>query len=462
MLNFYTLWLFFSYGSRICRTFVASQKQTMHKNQRHTSPTLFLFLVLSLLPAICIAAQTDSIQNVAFERQYCGRIVDQAGQAVSFATVYPVSQPEVGTATNDSGLFAFRCTLPPETDVVISFIGYEKQIVPLLTFAQDTATIILHEQPIALEETVIAAKKTKHKNKRKQMAYLLHQVFMQMEGDFSNEPFESRVVSDVKMDSQGEAWGMEQMIARLITLPEASKDGSDSVQLQGQFCKRYFNPSIRQLADTILAMDDLKKDTRRFAAAVDSGVTVHRALWAIGDPRFDLRKASNELRRWTVKTENDGETVLTHTDKKDFLGIFKMVFSRHFILDSETLSVRRYSQQMEVWVNIPFGMKLKGEQLQLLNLLNMGEDKIEKFRLKKMHITLQINGLYQRLDGHLYPLEKNMRVDGTLTSSKKMNMEIPIAIRATQRAVQTRTKDVQPLQRNEMTRRMKRHIVEIY
>jgi hypothetical protein len=79
-----------------------------------------------------------------------------------------------------------------------------------------------------------------------------------------------------------------------------------------------------------------------------------------------------------------------------------------------------------------------------------------------MHIVIQINGIYQRIDGHLYPLEKNMYVDGTLTSSKKMNMEIPIAIRATQRAVQTKIKDVQPLKRSEMTRRMKRHIVEIY
>lgn len=432
----------------------------MSKADAYTNIFLSVLLIGLCLyqPAMCKC----SANEVSDKRLYCGRVLDESGQAVLLATVYPIAEPEAGTATNDSGLFVLRCELPPEAEVVISFIGYEKQVVPLMTFARDTATIVLVEQPIALEETVIAAKKSKHKNKRKQMAYLLHQVYTQMEGDFGNEPFESRVVSDVKMDSQGEAWGMEQMIARMVTLPEQSRNGSDSVQLQGQFCKRYFKPSIRQLADTLLAQDDLTKDTRRFAAAVDSGVTVHRALWSIGDARYDLRKASNELRRWTVKTENDGETVLTHTDKKDILGIFKMVFSRHFILDSESLSVRRYSQQMEVWVNIPFGMKLKGEQLQLLNLLNMGEEKIEKFRLKKMHITLQINNIYQRIDGHLYPLEKNMQVDGTLTSSKKMNMEIPIAIRATQRAVETKTRDVRPLKASEMTRRMKRQIVEIY
>ena len=423
-------------------------------------PAVLTMLMLTGRCYALVGVPTDGEATEDKMQRYYGRVVDTEGRAVPLATVYPVAEPETGTATNDSGWFVIRCSLPPESEVIVSFIGYEKQVLPLGTFAQDTATVVLREQPIALEETVIAAKKTKHKNKRKQMAYLLHQVMLQMEGDFGDEPFESRVVSDVQMDSQGEAWGMEQLIARMITLPEASRDGSDSVQLQGQFCKRYFAPRIRRLADTILAQDHLKQDTRRFAAAVDSGVTVHRALWSIGDARYDLRQASDELRRWTVKSENDGETVLTHTDKKDIPGIFKMVYSRHFILDSESLSIRRYSRQMEVWVNIPFGMKLKGEQLQLLNLLNMGEERIEKFRLKKMHLVLQVNSIYRRIDGRLYPLEKNMYVDGTLTSSKKMNMEIPIAIRATQRAVETKTRDVQPLKAHEMTRRMRRLIVE--
>ena len=384
------------------------------------------------------------------------------GQAVPFATVYPIAQPEAGTATNDKGEFAFRCNLPPEAEVVISFIGYEKQVVPLRTFAEDTALIVLREQPIALEEMVVSAKKTKHKNKRKQMAYLLHQVYLQMEEDFSKEPYESRVVSDVKMDSQGEAWGMEQMIARIVTLPDKSKDGSDSVQLQGQFCKRYFDPEIRRLADTIWAHNQLDKNTLRFAAAVDSGVTVHRALWAVGNARNDLQEDTRELRRWEVRRENDGETVLTHTEQKNYLGIFKTERIKHFIVDSETLSVKRYSQQLEMWINIPFGMRLKKDQLQLLNLLNMGEERIEKFRLKKMHAVFRLNGIYQRIDGHLYPLEKNLQVDGTLTSSKKMNMEIPISVRATQRAVKTKTENVQPLRRHEITRRMRREIVEIY
>ncbi len=449
------------------RTHVSIILRTMYRSIL----TLVLILVCIPYPASATEdtellaienTEVSATEDTEVEATYRGRVVDIQGNPISFATVYPIAHPEAGTATNDSGQFVFSCSLPPESEVVISFIGYAKQVVPLHTFATGTAVIVLREQPIALEETVVAAKKTKHKNKRKQMAYLLHQVYLQMEADFSNEPFESRVVSDVKMDSQGEAWGMEQMIARLVTLPEQAKDGNDSVQIQGQVCKRYFDPNIRQLADTIWAKNKLDKDTRRFAAAVDSGVTVHRALWAVANARYDLHKETKDLRHWTVKYENDGETVLTHTDKKDYLGIFKTAFTKHFILDSETLSIRRYSQHLEIWINIPFGMKLKGEQLRLLNLLNMSDEKIEKFRLKKIHTVIQLNCIYQRIDGHLYPLEKNLYVDGMLTSSKKMNMEIPISIRATQRAIQTKTEGVRPLNRHEMTRRMRRQIVEIY
>lgn len=424
-----------------------------------------MVLAFCCLPLACLASplrQTDGSGVAAAESVYRGRVVDIHGNPVSFATVYPVQQPEKGTATNDNGLFVFSCGLPPESEVVISFIGYRKQVLPLHTFASDTVTVVLREQPIALEETVVSAKRGRRRSKRRQTADLLRQVALQMEEDFSREPFESRVVSDVKMDSQGEAWGMEQMIARLVTLPGQAQEGKDSVQLQGQFCKRYCDPDVRQRADTIWTHGRLEKNARRFAAALDSGVTAHRELWAIANVRHDLRQTQKDLRHWEIKKENDSETLLTNTDKKDYLGVFRTEYRRNIIIDSGTLSVRRYSQRLEIWVNIPFGVKLKGEQLQLLNLLNMSEEKIGKFRLKKIHAVIQISCIYQRIDGHLYPLEKNLHVDGTVTSSRKMNMEIPVVIRATQRAVQTRTEGVRPLKRNEITRRMNRQIVEIY
>lgn len=107
---------------------------------------------------------------------YTGRVVDEKGQGIGYATVYPEADPVAGAATNNDGTFTINTDLPESSTLIISFIGYEKQTLPLQVFAlnaTDTATITLHEQPIALEETVVAAKVSKQRNKRKQMAALL-------------------------------------------------------------------------------------------------------------------------------------------------------------------------------------------------------------------------------------------------------------------------------------------------
>lgn len=411
---------------------------------------------------------------------YQGRVVDQNGQPIPYATVYPEAQPEVGTATNNDGFFAFTADLPEHSEVIFSFIGYEKQTMPLVLLrANDSilSTITLKEQPIALEETVVAAKASKQRNKRKQMAALLHAVFVKLEEEFPDENAQYQVVSDVRMLSEGSTWGMEQMIANIVVMPEATRDGRDSVQFQGRFCKRFFDAQKRAQADSILASDALERMEkqskgkapagtpsnymRKAANAVDSGVVVHRALFAMGNMRYDFEQAMNDLRHWTVSNESEGETVLTHTQTvSKYLGCFKMTFQRHYIVDSYTYSVRRFSEHAEVKVTIPFGIKLNAEQLQMLNLVNMNDQDIEKFRLKKLRGNIDLNTIYQRRDGQVYTLEKNMLVNAFILGSKKA--EIPLVIKATQRVTGLQTKDVKPLKPSQITRRLKREIVEIY
>lgn len=398
---------------------------------------------------------------------YQGRVTDTNGQPISYATVYPADDPISGTATGTDGEFRFQSSASPQSAIVISFIGYEKQILSLGRFTEkegDLPVVVLKEQPIALEETVVAAKESKQRNKRKKMATLLHQVYVQMAKDFSNDPARYRVVSDVRMDSEGEAWGMEQMIATIVDIPEGAKNGKDSIQFAGEYCKRYFKQNIRALADTILAgdgIDRMDKNMRRAANAVDSGVVVHRSLFAAGNIRYDFEVASEDkLKNWAVSNESEGETVLTHTEKHNILGIFVMQMKRHYILDSNTLRVKRFSERADIKVNIPFGMKLNADQLQILNLLNMGEKQIEKFRLRKANAVICLNTIYQEKDGHLYILEKNLKTNATIIGTK--GAEIPILLNATQRVVALENKDVRPMSRKQMTSRVRREIVEIY
>lgn len=412
--------------------------------------------------------------------------MDEKGQPISYATVYPEVAPELGTATNNDGIFRFEANLPASSPVVVSFIGFEKVEVPgdRLRVKGDAAlqVIVLKEQPIALQETVVAAKSSKQRNKRKQMATLLHAVYVQLEKEFPDEPAQYQVVSDVRMTS-GEAqtghaavWGMEQMIANIVVLPEAGKDGRDSVQFQGRYCKRFFDARKRAQADSILAGEtlerlekaqkDVPKGTsqnymRRAANAVDSGVVVHEALFAIGNMRYDFQETMNDIKHWSVSNESEGETVLTHTQTvSKYLGCFKMTFQRHYIIDSRTYSVRRFSEHAEVKVVIPFGIKLNSDQLQMLNLVNMDEEQINKFRLKRLRGAVDLNTIYQRRNGLVYTQEKNMILNAFIVGSKKT--EIPLNIQATQRVTDLQTEGVKALKKHQLTRRVRREIVEIY
>lgn len=417
---------------------------------------------------------------------YTGQVVDEKGQPISYATVYPEVAPELGTATNNDGIFRFEANLPASSPVVVSFIGFEKVEVTgdRLRVKGDTAlqVIVLKEQPIALQETVVAAKPSKQRNKRKQMATLLHAVYVQLEKEFPDEPAQYQVVSDVRMTS-GEAqtghaavWGMEQMIANIVVLPEAGIDGRDSVQFQGRYCKRFFDARKRAQADSILAGEtlerlekaqkDVPKGTsqnymRRAVNAVDSGVVVHEALFAIGNMRYDFQETMNDIKHWSVSNESEGETVLTHTQTvSKYLGCFKMTFQRHYIIDSRTYSVRRFSEHAEVKVVIPFGIKLNSDQLQMLNLVNMNEEQINKFRLKRLRGAVDLNTIYQRRNGLVYTQEKNMILNAFIVGSKKT--EIPLNIQATQRVTDLQTEGVKALKKHQMTRRVRREIVEIY
>lgn len=408
---------------------------------------------------------------LAFASTFVGRVVDEKGAPIAYATVYPEIAPEWGTATNNDGIFSFEANLPPDSRVIVSFIGYQKKTV----LAQDLqGDIVLIEQPIALQETVVAAKKSKQRNKRKQMATLLHAVYVKLEQEFPHDNTQYAVVSDVRMSSENSPWGMEQMIANIVVLPEQGAQGRDSVQFQGRHCKRFFDAQKRAQADEILAGEALermeKKSApkgapanmlRRAANAVDSGVVVHEALFAVGNMRYDFEQTMADTKHWTVSNESEGETVLTHTQTvSKYLGCFKMTFERHYIVDSRTYAVRRFSEHAEVKITIPFGIKLNADQLQMLNLVNMSEQQIEKFRLKKLRGAVDLNTIYQRQDGRVYTQEKNMICNAHILGSKKA--EIPLVIKATQRVTNLQTTGVKPLTRSQITRRVQREIVEIY
>ena len=411
---------------------------------------------------------------------YCGRVVNRAGEPLPYATVYPMDDPVKGTATNNDGYFTFEADLASGSEVVISYIGYEKasvlanSLTAQRSYSDSGLTaegglIILKEQPIGLEEMVVSANQPKYANKRKQMALLLQAVYEQLQSDWPITPTAYRMVSDVRMDSEDKPWGIEQMIATVVTLPYNTLPPSynsdtpqDSLQFHGEYCKRYFAPALRRLADSIYTTDILEQmgsKTRKAASAIDSGVVVHKGLFAAGNAKAEFGEYMDDVRHWSVNKENDDVTVLTYTVKKSFMLIFHVQYTAHFIVDSRTLRLVRSAEQMKMSVKIPFGVKLDAGQLAMLNMLNLSEQQINKFRLRQATADIHFNTLYQQQGEHIYILEKNLHTDATIIGAKKQ--AIPLEVNATQRITQI-TPNAIPLTRDQLTRRLQREIVEIY
>ncbi len=439
-------------------------------NSRSFSYHVFVCLIISLSVLSFMPLSAN---------EYRGRVVDSNGQGISYATVYIAQQPSLGTATGTDGSFVLYSTPEPYFTVIISFIGYEKQEMPLSVFADTVpVTVVLKEQPIALEETVVAAKPHKQRNKRKQMAELLYKVYNQMLYDFPEEPVGYTVVSDVRMDSKGQqwgdgqdgkgentgsqTWGAEQMIASVVCLPEQGRDGRDSVQFAGQLCKRFFNDTLRKQVDNIIGSKELQKKKKelKMVTSIDSGVIVHSKLWEMGDIRYGFKKNMKNVRNWEVNTDNENEIVLTYTEKHNFIGIFKMEMKRHYVLNAYTYSVLRFSEEAMAEAHIPFGYKVKGVYLDMLNLINMSNEKIEKYRLKHMYSHVRLNTFYQHRDEGIYLKEKNMVADVTMIDNK--DGKIPLYLTATQLATQIQTHDVTLLPEEALKKRVPREIVEIY
>lgn len=393
---------------------------------------------------------------------YYGRVVDAKGSPIAFATVYPEDKPAMGTATNDRGVFFITSEgLTKGSNIIISFVGYRSASIALGNLhTTDTVRIVLHEQPIALDEATVSAKHKRLRGKNRDMQQLLYKVYNQLNRELSANPTRYAVVSDMRMQSEQQNWGAEQLVATIVTLPEAAKSGRDSVQLHGEVCKRFFRPEIRQRADQIYTGTEMSDKTRKMAAAVDSGVVIHRELFAMGDVRYNMEKTIKDIRHWEQISESQNELILRHTEGKNYLGIFKWTHVRNYVVHPKTYALIRTSEQVDMAVSIPFGHKLKGEELQMLNLLNMSEQQIDKFRLRHGTISATLTTRYKRTDGKLTIQEKNLKSDATLTSTK--GHSIPVHYRATQRVTKTETSGVKAMSKKQITRRMPRRIVEVY
>ena len=372
-----------------------------------------------------------------------GVVCDYAGLPVMYATIYMRDNPQVGTATNAQGLFVL--TVPPAdtlSSLTVSFVGCEKvELPPDVWRTDDTLRITLREQPIDLQETVVAARKTRS-SRRKQLAHILREVYLRLDEQWPHRPMRYTVVSDVRMDAQETAWGMEELVATVVEIPDKGVGNKDSIQFRGEYCKRYCDPDVRMKIDNVMAHENDPQRVR-MATALDSGTLTHRALWHLNLHRDRIIDTGDELSRWQVGREDDTRIVLTYKRTHHFLGIVKAQITEHLIVDSYDFTLQSYSADLRIRLSLPFSIRLKGTELEWLNLINMSNNALDKFRLKRGEMHVQVSTLYSVVDGVLVPTEKNMRADAVFQD--RNGVALPCRVSATQHVTQVETRDVVPM-----------------
>lgn len=393
--------------------------------------------------------------------RYFGRVTDLRGVPLFYATVYPLSDPSEGTATNDQGLFTLETEADSASIVAVSYIGYKQLQMPLMALSRDTADVTLirlEEQPIALEETVVEAKRTRM-SKRKKLAQILHLTYQKLTEDLPHDKLRYSVISDVKMNASNAPWGMEQMGADVYEAPGAGAEGKDSVQFVGRWCKRYCSPEVRERIDSVLAHEK-DKNRQRMADGVDRGTLTHRALWRMRLDLDHLLDTSDELRRWKMSSEDDTRCVLTYQRKYNMLGIVKATLVENLIVDAYDFRLQSYTVDLSVSLNLPFAMKVEGIYLEWLNLLNNGGQPAEKFRLKKGNMHARLSTIYEERSGVLVSVEKNLVAEGEITDRK--GLTLPVQVWATQHVGEVVTKGIELQPDYDKRSEVKRTLVPIY
>lgn len=354
---------------------------------------LFYILIMLLMTYLPLMAQ----------RQIVGHVVDEEDQPVSYASVYFKTKPENGTVTDNNGYF--RVVFNDNDSLIVSFIGYATKSYASRRLTEDVLQIRLKQQPIMLEETVVAGKTTR--NKRKAMKDLLRFTRQRMDVDFPDDNQKYRVHSSFRVKSNGELLGFDEIIGHIVELHGKGQDGYDSIQIKADVARRYINQTT---ADKIPDVMDnhIGKQDKSNIEKIDAGSLMHKYLWG-GSYKQMFDKLAEKPKHWSVSKENNDITVLTYKETRNILGIFKLTMTVNYIIDAFNYSISRISEEAIVYFNIPFGYKLNKDELSVVNLLSISGQDIEHFRLKRGTVNFRRNVIFTKTtDNTLRVKEKNL------------------------------------------------------
>lgn len=380
---------------------------------------VFLFLLL-LCPMVVMRAE-----------RYGGMVVDEMGNAMSYVSVYVRNEPHIGTISNDTGAFVLSFDRERYLDdvVVFSFIGYATQEVSVADFdSLRPIEVVLVEQPVMLEGAEVMARISK-KQSKKMKREALERFVAQLGEDFPPRTTEYRVVSSYQGGQDSVQLIRSEVIGSITEYPYERSNGTDSVVVRVESEKEYtsdqaelgynmFNSMAEDKQQKSAKKKKRKKsgdiEVRYKVRELDEQMTkMHQFLWGGYTANIIDLLNTKKMNMWDYNVIGDN-SVLTYTLKRNYLGIAKGTLQIHFYIDPVTYRVEKIAQSVDGELHIPFGYKLKPEELDFINVLQMGRDTLDSYRAKHVYVDVQRNVFFRRVDGHVVVREKNLSVEASV------------------------------------------------
>src|SRR5690606_28380645 len=111
-----------------------------------------MFMLKTLLTFILIGTAI----TLAFAQTYqlTGQVVDEKGEPVPFASIYPRNAPHAGTSANSEGAFKLNVTAGTH-ELVVRSVGYRQAIEPITMEGDRHLEVTLFAESYLLDEVVI-------------------------------------------------------------------------------------------------------------------------------------------------------------------------------------------------------------------------------------------------------------------------------------------------------------------
>ena len=365
-----------------------------------------------------------------------GFVIDEDGEPIPYASVDVKNDPIGGTMTDLDGRYElqFDSFSKGDDEVVFSFIGYRTEIFSISEITSDSVFYVkLVEQPIMLEGATVMAKISR-KESVKLKKEALKKFVEQMREDFPKRTAEYPVFSMYNGSQDSRQLIHHEIVGTIFEYPIDNRYGGDSVALVVKSVKEFTTEEAKVAYDKFNEMADdrinSKKNKKKKKNKLsytkrdldDQSLRMHRFLW--GGPTGSLIDLLNVKKpaKWDYTMIGD-DAVLIYTEKENYMGIVKGELQLHFYIDPVTFQISKIAQSLSGELHIPFGYKLKDDELEFINALQFGHDTLDRYRVRHAYVDVLRNVFFRRTkDGNVVVREKNLEVRGDIIDTKRKKL----------------------------------------